>query len=898
MENNESKKPTVLLKTLKWFFLSVLSLIVLASATGFIIVNYYGDTIKNVFIHELNTQLRSEIYAKDISFTVFEHFPYASLKFSGISAKDATDLKQKDTLLKAESLLLNFNVLDLYKQNYKITRIDIRKGFLHLKIYQDLSDNFHFWKDTPRQAGSKIDFRLENVSLVNMRIIYDNHANKQNLNILAREVALKGRFRDQSYQLRVNGIVVVKEFLLTDESLAKGKEVKLDLEMAADNERGLYTFQKGNLELGKLSFKTQGTILANDKDKQLDFSLLSKETDLQSLILELPASWQKYFENYDFKGDIAFHMTLKGAFMGKGIPRIQADFSLANASAKRKKEEISLEGIKLQGIYIYEQKGDSGLNLIDLKSFNARLKGGEITGSARIEGFVKPLIHTKFKASVELADLHQFLYPENIEKLTGKVDLQLQFAGRLKSNNTFSVSDFLDSEVAGILKCSGTEFKLKGQNTTLEKTSGTFTFNNNDVRAEDMKGSVSGNTFTLNGMFSNLLPYIFNKNQVLGIQAELSFSTLDLATLFEHGKSNDKSSLALAFPDMIQGDLSISASHLSFARFKALNVKTTIRYSAQRLFVRTLSMNALAGQISASGSVDASQGKSISCYGKLNFTNIDIMRTFYEMGNFGQDYIIHDNLKGTGTGNTEFSFLMGPDFHINPASILATTSLAVSNGELNNYKTIQGLGKFIRVDDLSHVRFSSLQNDIVIRDSKIIIPQMNVSSDALNFKISGTHSFNNELNYKFQVKLSDILWKKARAAKKENDEFGIMETDPKSGGGTTLFISLTGTVEKPLFKYDIGSVSKKVKTNLSAEKQNLGSALKAEFGKNRAGLDSLTLIEREDLKKQENGKFLFEWEGKRVDSSSVKSRKAESPTKKTAEKAQFKVDWDEEPAKK
>jgi hypothetical protein len=264
------------------------------------------------------------------------------------------------------------------------------------------------------------------------------------------------------------------------------------------------------------------------------------------------------------------------------------------------------------------------------------------------------------------------------------------------------------------------------------------------------------------------------------------------------------------------------------------------------------------------------------------------------MGNFGQTFLLHDNLKGTGSGNTEFSFLMDPGFNIDPASVLASVSLTLTQGELINYKPIQGLGKFIRVDDLSHVKFSSLQNDIVIRDSKIIIPTMNVNSDAINFNISGTHTFKNDLDYKIQVKLSEILWKKARTAKKENEEFGIIDHEGKSGGGTTLFISMTGTADNPVFKYDIGSVKKKIKTGLTQEKATMKSLLQEEFGKNRAGLDSVTLREREDLKKQESGKFLFEWEGQRLDSSNVKAKKPTSQNNKNTEQQKFKIEWDGE----
>jgi len=896
MEKIESKKPRLLLKILKWVFLSLFSLIILATVSGLVIINFYGDTIKAVFVRELNTQLRSEVNVRDISFTVFEHFPYATLRFSGVSAKDATDNNRKDTLLKADMLLLNFNVLDLYNKNYKIKRIDIRKGKIHLKIFRDLSDNFHFWKESTGPTNAKIDFRLEKVSLENVKVIYDNYANGQKLNVLARDLQLKGRFRDDHYSLKAIGLMTVGDFRLTEQSFAKGRDVTIDVDMAVDNTRGIYTFQKSRIELGELSFLVKGAFVYSDAEKSLDFSIISQETALKSIVTELPAEWQKYFERYEFNGNIAVTLKVKGHFMGSEAPQVKADFSLTDATIKRKGEDIALERLNIKGVYFYKQQADSARQSFDIKSFSASLKGGVIEGSGSVDGFVKPYIFARLKARFDLADLQAFLYPENIEKLSGKAELEMVFDGQMHNENSFSVEDFLSSEVAGIFKCSGAELKLKGQKTVLEGTSGSFTFNNNDVRADNMQGKISGNDFSLNGAFSNLLPYIFNKNQVLGIKADLTFATLDLASLFEESSGKSDAVMLLKFPGMVQGDLNVSVRKLQFARFKATDVTASLRYGAERLFIRSLSMNAFNGKISAGGSLDASRAKTISCYARMNFANIDISKAFDEMGNFGQQFITNENLKGLGTGNAEVSFLMADNFDINPASILASISLQLSQGELNNYKTIQGLGKFIRVDDLSHIRFSTLQNDILIKEGKITIPHMTVNSDALNFTLAGTHSFDNAMDYKFQVKLSEILWKKARTARKENEEFGIVENEGNKGGRTTLFISLTGTVDKPIFKYDIGSVRKKISSNISIEKKDLRSALQNEFGKTRAGLDSVSLQERDDIKMQESGKFLFEWEGKRMDSIKVLKKKTDK--KPAAENPKFKVEWDDEGGKK
>ena len=54
---------------------------------------------------------------------------------------------------------------------------------------------------------------------------------------------------------------------------------------------------------------------------------------------------------------------------------------------------------------------------------------------------------------------------------------------------------------------------------------------------------------------------------------------------------------------------------------------------------------------------------------------------------------------------------------------------------------------------------------------------MEIKSSALNITASGWHTFNNEINYKIKLSMDELLSKKARKKKKENDEFGEVADD-------------------------------------------------------------------------------------------------------------------------
>ena len=134
---------------------------------------------------------------------------------------------------------------------------------------------------------------------------------------------------------------------------------------------------------------------------------------------------------------------------------------------------------------------------------------------------------------------------------------------------------------------------------------------------------------------------------------------------------------------------------------------------------------------------------------------------------------------------------------------------------------------------------------------------MEIKSSALNITCAGRHSFDNEIDYHIKVLLNDLLSKKAKKAKKENEEFGVVEDDGL--GKTTLFISMTGTVDNPIIKYDRKEAVTKIKDDLKQEKQTLKTILREEFGWFKKD-SAVTKDKKKEQKKDEEDKFIIKWD--------------------------------------
>jgi len=193
------------------------------------------------------------------------------------------------------------------------------------------------------------------------------------------------------------------------------------------------------------------------------------------------------------------------------------------------------------------------------------------------------------------------------------------------------------------------------------------------------------------------------------------------------------------------------------------------------------------------------------------------------------------------------------------------SNVIIKNGELNNIKELNALSNYTRIDDFSHIVFSTLENTIQIKNGNILIPDMLVKSNKMDIDLAGTHNFDNVYDYHIGVLMSDVLYKKAKS--KSQNEFGEVQSD--GYGRTKLFFHVYGKGDDLSVKYDNKNMAKKLKKDMAEEGKDLKTVLNKEFGwfkksQEDSKKDSLIIEkkkkEKEQLKKQEEGEFIFEWD--------------------------------------
>ncbi len=128
---------------------------------------------------------------------------------------------------------------------------------------------------------------------------------------------------------------------------------------------------------------------------------------------------------------------------------------------------------------------------------------------------------------------------------------------------------------------------------------------------------------------------------------------------------------------------------------------------------------------------------------------------------------------------------------LNSKSIVADIHTSIANGELNNFEPMMELSKFVEEESLANMRFSSMTNEIKIENRTIYLPEMEIRSNVSNILVSGTHTFDRDIDYHMRVPLKSFI----RISRKKGYNQSARQ-------GMSLLLKITGNTSDYTISYD------------------------------------------------------------------------------------------------
>lgn len=783
-----------------------------------VLVFVFKDKIIRQFIEEANKSLNTPVDIKQIDVSVFEKFPQLSIVFHGVSVEDSHPGKYP--LLTAKTISFQLNPIEVWKGIYVIKGLQISESETNLKLDKNGKQNYNILKETEASSATStsIRFELKNVGLKKTRVRYFDLQSSQELIFDSDALQASIVTLNDNYFIEASGGVVTEKVNIRGTPVLEGKRFEVNSKLQYDDKDKNLIIEPSELEVQGSLFTIEGSYGWKERNF-INLKTVGKDTDIQTILSLLPESINAVYKQYKSKGDVYIRAELKGEISKKKNPGLSIDFGLKETTIYHPESKAELKDVSVEGSFASPDITRGDQSVLVLKNISGLLNDERINGNLVIQNLNDPDVICDFKGIVDAAWLNAF-YPINeIENVSGKLKANVSFQGRVSLLKKRSTAQKVST--TGTIDLEDINLQYGKDKVALQKLSGSLQFNNNDLALSNVQGRLGNSDFLLNGFFKNVITFLLFENQPIGIEADLKSNYIDLNQLFALGFGSLSEGADQEYAFQVSKNINLNfncdVKGIRYKRFYGRSLTGDLLVKNEMAVSRNIQLKTMGGDLSLSGIVDAQNRKAIDVVSAFKLNGIHVDSVFFVFENFKQSFIEDKHLKGKVQADVNLEMALKPDLTLFPETLIADISAVIKQGELNNFEPLQKLKKYVNDDGLNQLRFSDLKNEIHIESKTVYIPQMEVRTNVSSLRISGTHTFDQHIDYR-------IITPLRRDKNIDLEAKDAVEAD--GTGQSKLYLKIVGTTDNYKVMYDTEAVKKKIITDLKDEVKELKDAFK------------------------------------------------------------------------
>jgi hypothetical protein len=813
-----------LLRILKWTFGILLGVFLIITISLYV----FKDKIIGIVVTEVNKTLSVPVAVKNVDIAFWGSFPNLSVDFNEVYIQDAfPNQKPKDTLLYSDCIRLKFNPIDLWNKNYHVKAVQIYPGTLKVKINKKGEGNYNILKSDTTSKNEAFELKLNAINFEDFRISYSNKSNEQFYSTKISESELSGDFSATNYQLIADGEMLIIKAKSGQVTFIKNKTLDYNFGIDINGEQGKVSLNQAVVNLSGLPFEINGFVNTDS----VKFNVKSKNIGLEDLVNKLSVGAIDDVKKFNGSGDVSFNLDIAGGTASEEGLAINCDFGISKGELTEPTQNLRIKDIQLDGKYSNE--GASEQEFLELKNMKFKTTGGPFRGDVRLRNFENPLIEGKATGNIDLKIANAIFHFPEVEQISGATLVNADF--ELQQNERTGSID--------VNKCDGDvlmkhlRLKLKGDKRTFENINGNIFLRGNEAGIDNASLKVGSTDLRLDGIFRNIFDYL-NSKKPLETEVEIESNNLkveDLGTTTK--KEKVEGDRIFVLPNDILGSINLTVGTLHYENHRFENILGRMNIQNHRLHFPQISLVNAESLISGALIIEEKTPEVFTITTQVATKNLKFKPMFKEWDNFQQQVITSNNISGRAEADLYFFAPFDLRSGIVLKAIESRLNLKVFDGHLKNVQSFKDITESLKTntgklilgkknidlleEKLKDISFQTLENSIIIKNGVVNIPKMHIGSSALDMDVSGVHSFDNEIDYRFAFRLRDLL-------KSEKDsEFGEVIDD---GTGIKIFMRMHGSLDNPIIEWDKTSRKEQAKQNREEAKKDAKSILKSEFG--------------------------------------------------------------------
>jgi hypothetical protein len=799
------------IKKIRNIILLTLAVLIVITGTALTLLYFYRNEVIALFVEEANEYLETPVEVKNIELELWEQFPLISFKLDQVKIYESAEITM-EYLCKADKMLISFDIFNIIFKNYEINTLKISDAAFNIGRGPNGEKNYEFIRYAKKDSTStEREFNLPNIILENVQINYIDKQNDVIVNLETDKLENNLKIRDNLLLIKLSGDVLKNSIEVKKTTYVKDQPIGLSSEFTYNLDSQVVRFDKTGVKLNNQQYHLDGQILTG-QTKHIDLNITSVKNNIQAIVAVLP------------KGKITFNGNIKGDFSGGKIPAVTADFSCNNVEFYYPGYKNAFKKLNFTGSFTNGMQKSLASSKLAIRDFSGFIGKNEIKGELSISNFKDLSTTLDLTGNINLNSFFDTFPVKQIQSGDGEIEFDIKLSGRIndlkdkKANNVSASGDLFMKNVSFKTSYSPLEFR---------KFNGRFFFNNLDLVIENFSGQIGKSDFIISGFFKNIISYLFYKDSPMKIVADMESNNLNLNELLtlnftEYEDSepppDSDTGFHLAISPKLDIDFNCVVGKITFKRFNGEKASGKIRIKDQVAVVDNLTLNTMGGDLIMSGSINATVPvkREFLVDGKMSGIHIDSV--FYVFKNFKQEFLMSRHLKGQIYADVNTYFILDDKLKFYSNTLTSFIEAKIIGGELIDFEPMQNLSKYVKEEDLAELHFAEIKNDIQIIDKQVIIPEMEIISNAYHIYVSGIHTFNQDINYHFRIPLDQFR------SPDRDSRYG--EIEDSGSGPPNLFLKMQGTAKDYDVSFDSNAVKDKIKSDLKEEGNELKNLLK------------------------------------------------------------------------
>lgn len=697
---------------------------------------------------QLNESLNGRLTIESMEPALIRGFPGISVELKNVLLRDSLWSRHRHNLLKASTVFIAVDAFSIPGGDPVIKNITINNGEIYL-----FTDSSGYTNTSLFKHGGNAEVRDNKHKKINRIILNRVSLTLENLqkdklhNFSIEHFSSKIKYKSDSwsaemaFRMRVNSLAFRKQ----KGSYLKNKMLDASLKMSYDHKAHVLSVPVQPVKIGRNRMKAGGEFAFGEGNNDFTLRVSGDNILYSDAASMLPPPVGSKLRRYGLKKPIAVNALIRGKLEQGNIPLINVTWRVKNNVLRVNNEsftDCSFSGSFTNELVRGKARTDPN-SVVNLFGMDAKWHGIPFTSDTiHVVNLKEPVLTGKIRSRFSLNKLNSVTGARTFAFSSGTADVNLLYKASYKQGNAS------EPYFSGFVKIEDADITYVPRSLDFKNTSLLINFNGSDLFFRNVRLQSGSSSLSMQGSVKNFVNLYYSDPAKIVLDWKIHSPQINLTEFLsflgkrkrasggEPGRFFNQLDRVL---DEASVHMNMNVDRLVYKKFTAAGIHSDITLKQNDISIRDISLSHAGGRLELRGNIDQSGVNNLVDI-ESSLRNVNVQQLFNAFGNFGQDAITAENIRGSLTARTRVHAAMQRDGQMVPYSFFGYVNFDLQSGALVNFEPMQKIGQFAFPNrNFSNITISSLKNTLDIQGNKIIIRPMLIQSSVLNVFIEGVY---------------------------------------------------------------------------------------------------------------------------------------------------------------